>query len=168
MEEAIREQHTSAPPVTCNRSHSEPINGIYTSSTIVGVRGSYLAFGRLGGDHRGLLLDIPDEYIFGFTLQDLVPPSVCRLKMDNPAVVKKFNSTLWRFFKGNGLDKEIEALHKQSTYPIKQHFQRHFEQIDAKIQEAQLRAERKCAHIYAGHVEWSPQVKKSSACSRLF
>ena len=61
MEEAIREQHTSAPPVTCNRSHSKPIDGIYASSTIVGVRRSYLAFGKLGGDHRGLLLDIPDK-----------------------------------------------------------------------------------------------------------
>ena len=44
---------------------------------------------------------------------------------------------------------------------MKPHVQRHFQPIDAKIQEAQLRAERKCAHIYAGHVQWSPQVKES-------
>ena len=44
---------------------------------------------------------------------------------------------------------------------MKPHVQRHFERIDAKIQEAQLGAEKKCAHIYAGHVEWSPLVKKA-------
>ena len=44
---------------------------------------------------------------------------------------------------------------------MKPHVQRHFEWIDAKIQEAQLRLERKCAHIYAGHMEWPPQVKKA-------
>ena len=161
MEEAIREQHDSAPPVTCNRSHSDPIDDIYTSSTIVGVWGTYLAFGKLGGYHRGLLLDIPDEYIFGFTLHDLVPPSARRLKMDNPVVVKKYNNTLWQIIKDTKLDKEIEALHERSTYEMKPHIQRHFERVDARLQEAQLRVERKCAHIYAGHVEWSPQVKKA-------
>ena len=44
---------------------------------------------------------------------------------------------------------------------MKPHVQWHFEPVDARIQEAQLRAERKCAHIYAGNVEWSPQVKKA-------
>ena len=161
MEEAIREQHDSTPPVTCNRSHLDPIDVIYTSSTIVGVRGTYLTFDKLGGDHTGLLLDIPDEYIFGFTLHDLVPPSARHLKMDNPAVVKKYDNTLWRIIKDTRLDKAIEALHKNSTYPMKPHVQWHFERVDVRIQEAQLRVERKCAHIYAGHVEWSPQVKKA-------
>ena len=36
MEEAIHEQHPSTPPITCNQSSSEPLDGIYTSSTLVG------------------------------------------------------------------------------------------------------------------------------------
>ena len=44
---------------------------------------------------------------------------------------------------------------------MKPHVQRHIERIDAKVQEAQLCAEKKCAHIYAGQVEWSPQVKEA-------
>ena len=50
-EEAIQEQHDLTPPITCQKLYSEPIDGIYTSSTLVGIRGSYLAFGKLGGDH---------------------------------------------------------------------------------------------------------------------
>ena len=38
---------------------------------------------------------------------------------------------------------------------------RQFERIDAKLLEAQYKAEKKCAHIYAGSVEWSPQVKQA-------
>ena len=125
----------------------------------MGTWGSYLAFGKLGRDHRGLILDIPDEYIFGFTLHDFVPPSARRLKLDNPAIVQKYNNTLWKILKETGLDKDIENIHQNSTYTMKLHVQRHFEQIDAKIQEAQLCAEKKCAHIYAGHVQWPPQVK---------
>ena len=41
------------------------------------------------------------------------------------------------------------------------HVQRHFEWINAQIQEAQYKAERKCAHIYAGNVEMSPQFKEA-------
>ena len=89
MEEAIREQHDSIPPMTCQKSRWEPIDGIYTSSTLVGIRGSYLAFGILLGDNCGLVLDIPADFIFGFTLSNLVPPSARQLKLNNPAVVHK-------------------------------------------------------------------------------
>ena len=75
--------------------------------------------------------------------------------------MKKYNTILWKIFKETGLDKAIENIHQNSTYPIKPHVQRQFERIDAKVQEAQLRAERKCAHIYAGQVEWLPQVKEA-------
>ena len=72
--EAIQEQHSSKPLVTCNRSISEPIDGIYTFSTIIRIHGIYVAFSKLGGDYRGLILDIPDVLIFGYTLSCLVLP----------------------------------------------------------------------------------------------
>ena len=161
MEEAIREQYDSAPPVTCTWLHSELIDRIYTSSIVVGTQGSYPAFGKLDGDHRGLILDLPDKYNFRFTLQDLVPPSACRLKLDNPAIVKKYNTISWKIFKKTGLNKAIKVIHQNSAYPMKPHVQHQFERINAKVQEAQLRVERKCAHIYAGQVEWSSQVKEA-------
>ena len=127
----------------------------------MGIRGSYLAFGKLGGDHRGLLLDIPADFIFGFTLSDLVPPSARRLKLDNPAVVSKYNATLWKFIITEGIDSELEKLHTEYKYPMTPAQQWKFEHIDAKILEAQYKAEKKSAHIYAGLVDWSLQVKEA-------
>ena len=161
MEEAIREQHKSIPPVTCQKSHSEPIDRIYTSSTLVGIHGSYLAFGKLGGNHCGLLLDIPTDFIFGFTLSNLVPSSTHQLKLDNPAVVNKYNLMLWNIIMTQGLDKELKKLHAECTYPMTSAQQCKFEHIDKKLLEAQYKADKKCSHIYAGSVEWLPQVKQA-------
>ena len=81
--EAIQEQQTASSPVTCNCSHLEPLDNIYTSSTLVGIHGSYLSFRKLGGDHRGLIFDILDEFIFGF---NLVPPCTWWFKLNTPAI----------------------------------------------------------------------------------
>ena len=109
----------------------------------MGIRGSYLAFGKLGGDHRGLLLDIPADFIFGFTHSDLVPPSARRLKLDNPAVDHKYNATLWKLITMQGLDTELETLHKKCAYPTTPEQKRQFERIDMKLLEAQYKAEKK-------------------------
>ena len=120
-----------------------------------------MAFGKLGGDHRGLVLDIPEDYIFGFTLHDLVPPSAGQLKMDNLAIVQGYNLILLCIIKKTGLDKELENLHSKCKYPMEPHVQHHFERVDTQLLEAQRKAEKKCAHIFAEQVEWSPQVKEA-------
>ena len=89
---------------------------MYTSSTLVGVWGSWLAFKRLGGDHCCLLLDIPDKYILGFTMQDLVPPSAQHLKLDNPAVVQKYNTILMKIFSKEGIDKKLKQFTKNALF----------------------------------------------------
>ena len=91
MLDAIMEQHKEEPPVTYKRSGKDPLDGIYTTSTVVGVGGTFFAFHKLGEDHRGLLLDIPAEMILGFHIHHLVPPKARKLQVDNPTIVNKYN-----------------------------------------------------------------------------
>ena len=83
------------------------------------------------------------------------------LKLDYPVVNTKYNNSLRDIFAKKGIYKEIEAIHKECTFPMRPHVMRRFERLDSKILEAQFEAEKKCTHLYTGGVEWAPQVKQA-------
>ena len=58
-------------PATNQTSKDAPIDAIYVSPHLQGFKGGFLPFRSLGGTHRGLWLDIPNELLLGFK-----PPSL--------------------------------------------------------------------------------------------
>ena len=88
MMEAIRELHNGESPVRYKRSAKEYIDCIYTTSTIVGVQGTYLWFHKLGRSK-----------ILGFHIHHLVPPKARKLQLDNPAIVDKYNQELLKIIR---------------------------------------------------------------------
>ena len=53
-----------------------------------GIQGGYLSFQALGGDHRGLWIDIPKILIYGHNPQSVPLAAARRLKLEDPRVVK--------------------------------------------------------------------------------
>ena len=84
---------------------------------------------------------------FGFVLSNLVPPSTCWLKFDNPAVVSKYNASLWKIIKTEGLDSELEKIHAKCKYPMTPAQQQKFERINATILEAQYKQKKMCSYL---------------------
>ena len=77
--EDINHRHSATGMVPTYQSVSDPIDGIYTPSTIQVPTGSYLPFGIIPLYHRLLWLKIEFDYAFGATMNTLVPHTAHRL-----------------------------------------------------------------------------------------
>ena len=91
--------------ITHTRSFKHPLDGIFCSPKLKGVQGGYLSFEALGGDHRGLWIDIPKILIYGHNPQSVPLAAARRLKIEDPRVVTKYNEELH------------ELLSKAQVYP---------------------------------------------------
>ena len=76
-------------PVTHTRSATSPLDIVYGSADLKISKG-FLPFHKLLSDHRGIWIDIPKFYLFGYKPQHPVFPSARRLKLKDPRIVKKY------------------------------------------------------------------------------
>ena len=75
-------------PTTHTRSSETPLDVIYGSPIFKIMKGGFLPFQKLLSDHRGIWIDIPKFYLFGYKPQHPVFPSPRRLKLEDPRIVK--------------------------------------------------------------------------------
>ena len=118
MRDGIMELHSDPAPDSFQNLHRDPLDVIYISSTIAGIKGLYLAFKKLGGDNSGMILDIPDNHLLGFQKTDTAPPLAQGLQLKNPATVEQYSTELIRIIKQKGLDIELQKLLDVCTYPM--------------------------------------------------
>jgi exonuclease III len=149
LKDIIQSRHgSSAPPPTCKRSRESPIDAIFVSNTFTCWRGGFLSFDYLEGDHRGLLCDIPIEYVLGYHMQYPNHPKARRLKTEDPRTCKKYISTLHQILSPTGVYDKIQQLYTLSqnrtllpTDALK------FEEWDQIITAAMYTAEQKCRKL---------------------
>ena len=85
--ESICEMHGyDEAPITHTRSFQHPLDGIFCSPKLKGIQGGYLSFEALGGDHRGLWIDIPKILIYGHNPQSVPLAAARRLKLEDPGL----------------------------------------------------------------------------------
>ena len=155
--EAICEQHGyENAPRTHNRSKEAPIDGIYCSPCIQATHSGYLSFASLGGDHRGLWVDIPDILIFGYNPPTCSMAHARRLKLEDPRIVKKYNDKLHELLKENKIYERQTYLHQRAVYPQPMWIEYEYEAIDTIIQQSMDKAEKQCRKFKCGNVPWSP------------
>ena len=153
----ICEQHGyDKAPKTHLRSKNSPIDAIFGSPYIRAKRSGYLSFKKLGGDHRGLWIDIPAELLLGYNPPTCSMHHARRLKMEDPRIVKKYNDTLHKLLSEQDIYKAMSHLHRHATYPAPVWFQNEYERIDRTIQDCMEEAEKKCRKFRCGNVKWSP------------
>ena len=70
LRELVTGLHQGQPPPTHNRG-KDPIDGIFGTSDIAPTAAGYLAFDHIPGDHRGVWVDIPNEQVLGYKMQDI-------------------------------------------------------------------------------------------------
>ena len=112
--ETVTTQHGSDGPPTYERG-SNPIDGIYVSSTLQGLRCGYLDFTF---DHRCLWMDIPVAIAFGHT----IPPSIARrarrLNCNDPRIVKRYLDFLKSYLEGRNMFARVDALFAETSFPL--------------------------------------------------
>ena len=155
--EAICEQHGyEEAPKTHLRSQDAPIDGIYCSPNLKAQHSGYLAFSSLGGDHRGLWVDIPEILLFGYNPPTSSMAHARRLKLEDPRVVKKYNDVLHKLLLENQVYEHQSYLHQRATYPPPEWQTKEYEKVDRIIERCMEEAEKKCRKFKCGEVQWSP------------
>ena len=154
--EIICEQHGyETAPATHLRSKESPIDGIYCTPQLRASQSGYLSFSSLGGDHRGLWVDIPDILIYGYKPQSCSMAHARRLKLEDPRIVEKYNDTLHKLLVKNEVYPRMAFLHQQAVYPAPVWFQHEYEEVDIIFQNCMEDAESKCRKFKCGNVPWS-------------
>ena len=147
-------------PKTHLRSQAAPLDAMFCSPHLAASKGGYLSFTTLGGDHRGLWVDIPNEAIYGFNPPSLPMARARRLQLEDPRIVKKYNDSLHKMFKKHQVYEQLQALHRTAVYPPPQGYDRQYERCDAIIQECMEKAEKGCRKFKCGNTDWSPEYQK--------
>ena len=147
-------------PRTHTKSKNSPIDGIYGSPLFSIRQGGYLSFNKLGGDHRGLWIDIPEILLFGFNPPTPSLAHARRLKLQDPRVVNKYNELLHDFLGKNKVYQRMSVIHSQTVYPLPPHLQMEYEVCDTLIQKGMTRAEKKCRKFKCGNTAWSPTFQR--------
>ena len=106
LEETITSQHGDMGPSTYERG-TRPIDGIYVSPTLRGLRCGYLDFTF---DHRALWMDIPVETAFGHSIPQTVARRARRLKCNDPRIVAKYLDLLIQHLDRHNMFQTVNEL----------------------------------------------------------
>ena len=162
LKEAVTSIQEGQPPPTYQRG-SDPIDGIFVSEELVPSKSGYLEFGEIPGDHRGIWIDIPNQSVLGYNMNDIPRHKARRLKLDDPRVVQKYLQILDKIFKQNQVFSRLKELKqtcsKQST-PTPEVLNE-YEELDKLRYQCMKLAERKCRKFKCGGVLWSPRLQQA-------
>lgn len=146
-------------PITCKKSNKFPIDAIFGPSHMAAFPCGFLKFGTLGGDHRGLWLDIPKRALFGCKIPVQVPAILRRLTLEDPRVVEKYNECLEKELKELNIYQRTMAIYREATFPLSPDLALVYENLDADIVRCQETAEKKCRKVHTGKYYSSPILK---------
>ena len=159
--ESICEMHGyDKAPITYLRSRDAPLDAMFCSPHIAASKGGYLSFNTLGGNHRGLWIDIPNELLFGFNPPSLPMAHARRLQMEDPRVVGRYTDKLHALFQKHQVYDQLQHLHNTAVYPPPPGYDRQYEKCDKTMQECMVNAEKGCRKFKCGNTDWSPEYQE--------
>ena len=162
LTEAITSLHGQTPPPTYHRG-SHAIDGIYVSPSIQVSRAGYLGFGDIPGDHRGIWIDVEQRSILGYKMADIPIAKARRLKLNDPRVVQRYQTSLDDFFTAHKLYERMRVLRSgiRYGYPLTDAQKREYEDIDTLRDKGMRQAAKRCRKLRMGGRQWSPTLQKA-------
>jgi hypothetical protein len=85
---------------------------------------------------------------------------MCRLKCNDPRVVKSFIQYYFEFLRKRKLHERAFQLEADAIYPLSQALQQQAEQLDTLKMQGILHADRKCRKLGMGGVPYSKRYKQ--------
>ena len=160
LREVLLTKHgQNAPPTTDNGS--SVIDGIWATPSINIEQGGYQAGGEAlpRTNHRCLWIDVTYETLYGHVLPPIMGYAICRLKLQDPRVVKRFIDLYHAWIDLHGLSSRAFALQCNATYPLSSKHAAEYEWLDHMKIEGLRYADRHCRNLPMGEVPWSPQLQ---------
>ena len=115
-------------PRTYNISKNSSIDCCFGSTSLKILKGGYLPVGRLHSDYRGVQIDIPTRFFFGYKTPLITVFEARGLNIIDPRVVKI--PPLYQDFHKHNLFIRMDNLHRRSLYALSLHLSVKYEDMD--------------------------------------
>lgn len=138
---------------------STPIDGIFISRSLNMETGGYMPFKAAPTDHRPIWIDIKFQDVFGYSMKELVPPQMRRLKHEDPRVVKRWISSAEENVRKTKIAEKLFNIENQMdsmTDVMKQEY----EEILLERKNIITQADKKCRKLKTGEVAFSGPIQK--------
>jgi len=154
-------------PIPTHQWGSKAIDGIYVSPALLEyAEGGILALGSVTpSNHRAIWLDIKAMTIV-MDQQDQVVHHQCRrLKCHDPRVVERYTKSLEAVSIQLQVEEKVESLYQiATTRTWTKQQEAEYNELDTKLTQAKLEAERQCRKICARRTPWTPAVTQAIQC----
>ena len=112
------------------------------------------------GDHRGIILDIPQYNLLGGDVHKIFRSNAQHLNCNNSHVTKKYNNILELYCIKHRIQHKNYSLFPPA-YPVTAQTNQAMDAIDLVINEGMAYTEKKCRKIHAGEVPFSDKLVKA-------
>ena len=134
----------------------EQIDAIWISKNLEATKATVLPFFFRIGDHRGFMMDVPEELILGNKLTTIQRPYARRLICKKKEVQTKYIKELEYQIAYHKLDKKMDYIKNNKMNLSKEQTTNLLNQLDKEKTQAMTRAEAKCRKFNMGRVPYFP------------
>ena len=117
---------------------------------------TYLPFYFSIGDHRGIIIDIPEEELLGNRVMKIQRPHARRLMTKCPEIKKRYLEKLEVYTEKLGLQKKLIKLRKNILHFSLTQISDQLNEIDKLKSQAMELAEKRCRRLHMGVVPYFP------------
>ena len=159
MVDAVRLRSQLPGPHTFTRG-TRQIDGAWITPDVDVAAACFLPFYFGVGDHRAILLDIPQHCLLGGSVHKIVRPTARRLQCNRHEILSKYNNLMEIYSAKHALQRKIYSLFPP-TFPASPATIQIMESVDRVITDGMTHAEKKCRRILAGEVPFSDKLAKA-------
>jgi len=157
LRDLIKERtNMPGPPTHFTGKHQ--IDGVFASVDIECGGARFLPFWVGIGDHRAIVVDIPQQVLYGEQLLRIIRPKGRKLQCRQERVKDKYLTKLRIQTRRHKLEEKLQRLSTMVTYPCSEYFDFLQNQIDTVQRDVMRSAESKCRKWHMGEVDYSPTI----------
>ena len=120
------------------------------------TKATFLPFFFSIGDHRGIILDIPEELLLGNRIVKIPRPQARGLIIKRPAVKAKYIEELERYIHNSNILEELVRLKKSKDDISQAKMEKILNKLDDMKSTGMKYAEKKCRKFNMGQVPYFP------------
>ena len=141
MRDLVRERSKTMGPATHFKG-TDQIDGIFATQDVDCMGACFLPFWTGIGDHRPIIVDIPNQVLYGEQLLKIIKPNIRKLQCQKKSTREKYIKELKKLFSEHKIMHKTETLYARTKYPLQKNLAVIKEEIDVVRKECMLAAEK--------------------------
>ncbi len=166
MKDIVKHRTKKRGPPTFIRGKRQ-IDGAWMTPDIEINRACFLPFFFGVGDHRAIIIDIPEYSILGDGVHKIARPTARRLVCNKQDVRQRYNYILENYCLQHRIQEKVYKLFPPS-FPVSKTKQKAMELLDKTLSEGMRHAEKKCRRLKMGQVPFSDTLVKAGIRIRVW